>query len=108
MAWLQNGHQWIDFLKMDIESGEFDVMEQILNEFQILPWGQLHIEIHGDEKGELFPKVYKMWESFEDKGLRPFKNEINHWPCVRARLNPIYNEYSFINTKGPSRLLPNL
>lgn len=67
---------------MDIESAEFDVMEQIVNEFEVLPWTQLQIEIHVDNAGQMFPKVYKMWERFEDKGLRAFKSETNHAICV--------------------------
>ena len=29
-----NGHRWIDILKVDIEGGEYDVLEQIVQEFQ--------------------------------------------------------------------------
>ena len=94
---------------MDIEGGELEVMDEILSSFQgFLPFAQLHLE--GDQNGSLFPAVYKLWEDLEGRGMRPFSNEINHWPCVRAQLNPIYIEYSFINihpgVKQWSRLLP--
>lgn len=103
----QNGHSRIDILKMDIEGGEVGVMKEIFDTFDVLPFSQLHLEIHADQEGTSFPSIYRMWEGFEAKGLRAFKNEINNWASIRGKLNPIYIEYSFINIRGSSRLLPN-
>jgi len=96
----KNGHKWIDILKMDVEGAEIDVLGQIMDDFEILPFNQLQIEVHGDEDGDNFKYFYKIWERMEGKGLRAFKNEMNHWPPVRRAMKPIYAEYSFINTKG--------
>lgn len=91
---------------MDVEGAEIKVLNQVMDDFEILPFAHLNLEVHGDQEGKLFPEVYKLWERLEEKGLRPFKSEQNHWPCVRAQLRPIYAEYSFINIFGVSRLLP--
>jgi hypothetical protein len=95
----ENGHEWIDFLKMDVEGSEFGVLSQIMDEFETLPFSQMQLEVHGSADGKNFAAWYRIWERMEGKGLRAFKNEMNHWPCVRRKMKPIYAEYSFINVK---------
>ncbi|KAF9578922.1 hypothetical protein BGW38_005038 [Lunasporangiospora selenospora] len=92
----ENGHDWIDILKIDIEGFEYDAMEAILSDFgDVLPFSQLQMELcvytgtplekygqqdgGGDdnEKGGdsiSFDKFLKWWESIEAKGVYPF------WP----------------------------
>jgi hypothetical protein len=102
----RNGHDWIDFLKIDIEGNEFACLDQIMEEFEdILPFGQLQMEIHVDHYGRGFKSVYKWWDKMESRGLRAFKSEVNHHSCVGEKTNPIAVEYSFLNTKGYHPLL---
>ena len=74
-----NGHEFIDVLKIDIESYEFDTLRDLLNSYrergQSLPFGQLQLEIHVWERK--FPEFLKFFESFEEMGLRPFWTEPN-------------------------------
>lgn len=46
------GVGWIDFLKVDIEWNEFTTFDQIMKEFEILPFGHLNLEIHLQNTGE--------------------------------------------------------
>lgn len=75
----QNGHAFIDILKIDIESWEFDALTSIVNEYktrgQPLPFGQLQLEIHA--WGRNFADYLKWWEALEEAGLRPFWTEPN-------------------------------
>lgn len=43
----ENGHIWIDILRIDIEGGEFQVFDTILKEFDMLPFSHLLIQLHG-------------------------------------------------------------
>jgi hypothetical protein len=47
----RNGHDWIDFLKIDIEWAEFPVFFQIMDEFETFPFGHLNLEIHLQNTG---------------------------------------------------------
>ncbi|OXA53912.1 Methyltransferase-like protein 24 [Folsomia candida] len=48
------GHKWIDFLKVDIEWSEYSAFNQIMEEFEIFPFGQLNLEIHLQARGDYF------------------------------------------------------
>ena len=57
---------------------KWTLKEENLESFpEVLPFSQLHLEIHVDPAGRSFTSVYEIWEGFEAKGLRPFKKEIN-------------------------------
>ena len=76
------GHTFIDFLKFDIEGGEFDALKAFLDQHARddglgLPIGQLQIEIHAREGRERFDYFARWWESLEAAGLRPFWTEPN-------------------------------
>jgi hypothetical protein len=77
----QNGHSWIDILKIDIEGAEFDTLEALMSAYaheSSLPFGQLQIEIHArDSEYAKFPKFLEWWEKLEAAGLRPFWTEPN-------------------------------
>jgi len=43
----ENGHDWIDILKVDIEGSEFPMFDAIMDDFgEILPFSQLQMEFH--------------------------------------------------------------
>ena len=69
-------------LKIDIEGGEFDALTAFLDQrardgLDLLPIGQLQIEIHAHEGHERFDYFARWWESLEAAGLRPFWTEPN-------------------------------
>ncbi|ODM93912.1 hypothetical protein Ocin01_12770 [Orchesella cincta] len=87
---------------------------QFLKIYDVMPFGQLQVEVHLPEPFS-FPKFYNMWERLEEKGLRPFSAETNLWPCltlpmgygtVQNRSDPRFVEYSFINVRSSHLLVP--
>lgn len=95
----QNGHRFIDVLKIDIEGAEFESLASFVDYFgatggqpkdgqhthkgwayeePVLPIGQLQLEIHArGENGTSFAQFKKWWEMLEAAGLRPFAMEPN-------------------------------
>ncbi|KAH8082829.1 methyltransferase domain-containing protein [Cristinia sonorae] len=98
-----NDHKFIDILKIDVESWEFEVLaafvEPYLQSDRPLPFGQLQIELHTWDKE--FPELLKWWEKLEQGGLRPFFQEPNmvYNNYNRGRHQDL-TEYSFINIRG--------
>ena len=39
-------HEWVDYIKLDVESAEYPIIESWLNQYDQLPVGQLWIEFH--------------------------------------------------------------
>ncbi|KAH9028782.1 methyltransferase domain-containing protein, partial [Lactarius pseudohatsudake] len=76
-----SGHTFIDILKIDIEGGEFDALSALLSactaEGNVLPVGQLQLEIHAREGREIFEYFARWWVALEAAGLRPFWTEPN-------------------------------
>lgn len=72
-----NGHAFIDVLKIDIETYEFEVLTDLLKEYKgrPLPFGQLLLEIHA--WSDRFPKAMDLVNCFgtlEEAGeWRPVK-----------------------------------
>ncbi|TFK54561.1 hypothetical protein OE88DRAFT_1624747 [Heliocybe sulcata] len=105
-----NGHDFIDILKIDIEGAEFESLTAFLDAHSLtggLPIGQLQLEIHArDGKYAEFPNFLKWWESLERFGLRPFWTEPNlvYVNLVRG-VKPDLVEYSFINIRGHHELV---
>lgn len=91
----QNGHTFIDVLKIDIEGAEFESLASFVDAFvpsaldsarhphgvqeeAVLPIGQLQLEIHAwGANGASFARFKHWWESLERAGLRPFWTEPN-------------------------------
>jgi len=102
----ENGHDYIDILKIDIESWEFATLGALIRSYteagQPLPFGQLQLELHlwNDLK---FSEFLQFWEMLEDAGLRPFWTEPNlvYQNYNRDRAAELA-EYSFLNIRGPS------
>ncbi|KAH8988086.1 methyltransferase domain-containing protein [Lactarius akahatsu] len=106
-----NGHTFIDILKIDIEGGEFDALTAFLSthaaaEGDVLPVGQLQLEIHAREGHENFEYFARWWAALEAAGLRPFWTEPNlvYINLVRG-VRPELAEYSFINIRGNHALV---
>lgn len=105
----QNGHEWIDILKMDIEGGEYAALDKVMEDFtppphNHLPFGQLLLEVHVE--GKIFPKFLRWWERLEARGLRAFHSEVNHAACAFSYAKPNFVEYSFLNIYGQHPLIP--
>ncbi|GJE90227.1 hypothetical protein PsYK624_063550 [Phanerochaete sordida] len=119
----RNGHDFIDILKVDIESAEFDSLDAFVDAFipapeyaarhphapandaPVLPVGQLQLEIHAWGDNGAFKHFRKWWERLENAGLRPFWTEPNlvYINLVRGS-KPDLAEYSFINIRGEHAL----
>ncbi|KAF9975960.1 hypothetical protein BGZ73_000186 [Actinomortierella ambigua] len=101
----ENGHDWIDILKVDIEGNEFPVFHAIMDDFgDVLPFSQLQIEFHVHDRYIDFPSYLKWWERLESKGIRPFWTEPNPNPTyIGERLWAA--EYCFINLRGGAKNL---
>ncbi|KAF9921850.1 hypothetical protein FBU30_008087 [Linnemannia zychae] len=105
----ENGHEWIDVLKIDIEGNEFSVLNAMMDQFDILPFSQLQLEVHveGDAiDHRTFMDLVKFWERLESHHLRPFWSELN---TVAAKITTSLgmSEYSFLNVGGKNRLFQN-
>jgi len=122
----ENDHGWLEILVMDIGgSRELKVLEQITEEFDILPFGQVQVEIHLPGQNEkdkgaftIFQKFKRWFERLEQRGLRPFSAEANLFQgCISnknvnessnrnvVRKRPTVVEYSFINIRGKHLLV---
>jgi hypothetical protein len=104
-----NGHTFIDILKIDIEGGEFDALTTFLSahaEGDVLPVGQLQLEIHARDGHENFEYFSRWWATLEAAGLRPFWTEPNlvYINIVRG-VRPELAEYSFMNIRGNHALV---
>lgn len=101
----ENGHDWIDILKVDIEGSEYQTFDAIMDDFgDVLPFSQLQMELH--VRGDMisFPDFLKWWERLESKGVYPWWTELN--------LNPTFggdkdwaSEYCFLNVRGGAKNL---
>ncbi|KAF8265518.1 methyltransferase domain-containing protein [Lactarius quietus] len=104
-----NGHTFIDILKIDIEGDEFDALTAFLSAHaneEVLPVGQLQLEIHAREGREKFGYFSRWWATLEAAGLRPFWTEPNlvYVNIVRGS-RPDLAEYSFMNIRGDHALV---
>ncbi|KAH9083325.1 hypothetical protein EDB83DRAFT_2669386 [Lactarius deliciosus] len=93
---------------IDIEGGEFDALTAFLGasaaaKGDVLPVGQLQLEIEGHEKFEYFAR---WWAALEAAGVRPFWTEPNlvYINLVRG-VRPELADYSFINIRGNHALV---
>lgn len=124
----QNGHAYIDLLKIDIEGSEYDALDTMMDAFEstrsasgtgVLPIGQIMIELHlGDGvnlKGTSggahvdFARFRTWWERLEKMGMRPVWMEINLFAITlgREKSDPRCTEYVWVNAKDERSLLWN-
>ena len=90
-------HQWIDVLKMDIEGGEWRVLESWFKvQKRTLPVTQLLVEFHfRDGVTDLEALVAPVFEMLQNDGYRVFATEPNYYcgdGCCASKLV----EYAFI------------
>ena len=86
----ENGHTFIDILKIDVEGSEFESLAQFVRPYldrdgPAIPIGQMQIEIHAWGDNSDFVKFLKWWEDLERAGLRPFFTEPNLPHANRVR-----------------------
>lgn len=124
----ENGHEYIDILKIDIEGSEYDALDTVMDAFEptrsasgqgILPVGQIMIELHlgdgisldGTSGGAYmdFPRFLAWWERLEKMGMRPVWMEINLLAVtlVRAKSDPRCTEFVWVNAKDERNVLWN-
>ena len=119
----QNGHTFIDILKIDVEGAEFDAFDALIGAYPSasstpwftdvdgtggragtgLPFGQLQLEIHF--RDDNFLSFLQWWEKLEKAGLRPVWTEPNlvfvNWGSRKAQLA----EVTALSSFGVSRLM---
>jgi hypothetical protein len=122
----ENGHNYIDILKVDIEGYEFEALDAFMQSIEdtrtasgdgVLPVGQLSIEIHlgngthqlteHDEKEMNFTRFRVWWERLEEMGMRPTWTEMNLLAVTlhHNRRSPDCAEYVFVNAKDERNVL---
>ncbi|KAL0940038.1 uncharacterized protein CTRU02_206648 [Colletotrichum truncatum] len=104
-AMKKNGHDYVDILKMDIETFEFEVLDSLIGNFSAekgleVPIGQILVEIHLQRPMDVH--TYLEWfERLEARGLRPVWTEPNLLGVTLGISHkaggPILSEYTFIN-----------
>ena len=121
---VENKHQWIDILKIDIEGYEYEVLSTVLADLallsphtqdkdRILPFSQLQIEIHlsspnmDAHEPASFSRFLDWFQRLEGWGLRPFFSELNMIPALSTQfqIGMDYCEFSFINIRGKHALV---
>jgi len=78
------GHEYVDIIKMDIEGGEFSVLENM--NFKRINCGQIVLEFH--------EQFFKDGKELMEKAIKKLKN--NNYCCFA--ISHSCHEYSFINT----------
>ena len=122
----ENGHKYIDILKIDVEGSEYDALDTLMDTFEstrtasgkgIIPIGQVMIELHlgdgindrnVDAGGSVdFGRFRKWWERLEKMGMRPVWMEINLFAVTlgKNKSNPRCTEYVWVNAKDEKSVL---
>ncbi|KAL2067464.1 hypothetical protein VTL71DRAFT_1889 [Oculimacula yallundae] len=107
----ENGHTYIDILKIDIEYAEFAALtafDKATSGYnEEYPIGQMLIELHLFNQGIDLKQFLSWWEALETRGLRPTWTEPNLLAVTLGLedKNPRLAEYSLINVKGKSNPL---
>ncbi|KAG9232587.1 methyltransferase domain-containing protein [Amylocarpus encephaloides] len=108
----QNGHDYIDILKIDIEYAEFNALSSLNKHTQGLeiemPIGQMLIELHLFNYQQITTPIFlDWWESMEYRGMRPAWTEPNLL-AVSVHLEdgmPRLAEYTMVNVQDPKNIL---
>jgi hypothetical protein len=87
-------HTYIDVLKIDVESSEWVVFDDLFDRFDgnMDFFGQLLIEVHYKS----ISVMDNFFKGMRRSGFVTFSRELNILPCLRGGL-PIASEFSFIN-----------
>lgn len=91
----QLGHEGrvIDYLKIDIERAEWDVLPQILQSGMLSKIRQLAVEFHwpGNDTLDKYRSLFAILKSLEDAGMIRFDSKTNPWFTDQI---PILNNYT--------------
>jgi hypothetical protein len=121
----ENGHNYIDIMKIDIEGSEYDALDTFMDAMDntvtasgksVIPIGQILIELHvGDGVnpstvggGDVeFGRFKKWWERLERMGMRPAWIEINLFAVTLAnhKSDPRCTEYVWVNARDERSVL---
>ncbi|KAF2827532.1 hypothetical protein CC86DRAFT_321696 [Ophiobolus disseminans] len=122
----ENGHMYIDILKIDIEGSEYDALDTFMDAFDgiqsasgnsVLPIGQVMIELHLGDGVHLdgpnagadvgFDRFKKWWERLERMGMRPSWIEINLFAVTlgSGKSDPRCTEYVWVNARDEKNVL---
>jgi hypothetical protein len=122
----ENGHTYIDILKIDIEGSEYDALDTFMDAFDgmqsasgnsVLPIGQVMIELHLGDGVHLdgpnaggnvgFERFRNWWERLERMGMRPSWIEINLFAVTlgKGKSDPRCTEYVWVNAKDEKNVL---
>jgi FkbM family methyltransferase len=93
---IENNHQYIDILKMDIEGSEFSVIENLPG-IKNLCFGQIVVEFHGN--------FFKSGDKVVMNSLKFL--EQNGYYCFAISRHGMGNEFSFINKQKYHELVEN-
>ena len=76
-----HGNAVIDYLKMDIESAEWEAIPQIVSSGMMAKVRQLGVEIHlsGNEALSHYRNLVGIIKSIEDTGMVRFDSKYNPW-----------------------------
>ena len=77
----RHGEKVIDYLKMDIESAEWDTIPQIIKSGMLTKVRQLGVEFHFHDGGNLqrYRDLISIIKSIEDAGMIRFDSKYNPW-----------------------------
>ncbi|KAH9879790.1 hypothetical protein J1614_001814 [Plenodomus biglobosus] len=124
----ENGHSYIDILKIDIEGSEYDALDTMMDAFEstrsaagngVMPIGQVMIELHLGDGINLsgpgggghvdFHRFQTWWERLEKMGMRPVWMEINLFAVTlgKEKSDPRCTEYVWVNAKDERSVLWN-
>ncbi|KAI9563029.1 hypothetical protein GHT06_010486 [Daphnia sinensis] len=103
----RHGEHVIDYLKMDIESSEWEVIPQIIKSGMLDKIRQLAIEIHLPTKDSLeqMRDRVRILRSLEEEGMVRFDSKMNPWstgtfkPVGLRGLRPLCYEIAWYNSK---------
>ncbi|KAJ7148937.1 methyltransferase domain-containing protein [Mycena crocata] len=104
-----NGHDFIDILKIDLEGSEFATLVSIIadNQEKPLPFGQLLLEVHiGWSQDMTTVDHFGQWFArLERAGLRPYYFEVSMMDVNTLRAEPAVAYWSFMNIRGKHALV---
>ena len=107
----QNGHSYIDILKIDIEGSEYTALDAFMDSCEadgVMPVGQVMIELHlVDDQNVDFERFTKWWERLEGFGMRPTWLEINLLAVTlgKGKTDPRCVEYVWVNARDEKSVL---
>ena len=97
-AMQKTGHDWVDFLKLDIEGAEFGLIEHWMEQQYSPPVGQIWIEFHDAERaGRTHVDPPDLARRFTSLGFMPFFNVLDNGLLLlnmqteRHRLAPFFD-----------------